>query len=163
MRVQRLVDRRFRLATVLLSALLLSGCATLRPSFETPTVTVSSFRATPGNGVVPNFEIGLHVVNPNAQALPLRGVSYSVALEGRELLTGVGNDLPVVPAYGEGTVKLTAVPNLLQSLNFFTDLLNRPRDRFSYELTAKLDVGRLLPAIRIRDAGEFNLQGTVTR
>lgn len=151
------------LCLVLTCLFLQSGCATLRPSFEAPTVSVSSFRAVPGRGLVPDFEIGLHVVNPNAQPLSLRGVSYSVALEGRQLLTGVGNDLPEVPAYGEGDVSLTAVPDLLQSVAFFTDLLDRPRDRVRYELTARLDVGRLLPAIRITDSGEFTLPRTTAR
>jgi len=153
----------WRLPAIVFAVLLLTGCASLQPGFETPTVRVASFRAIPGSGVVPNFEIGLQVINPNARALPLRGVSYAVAIEGRELLTGVGSDLPVVPGYGEGEVTLTAVPNLLQSLSFFNDLLNRPRDRFRYELSAKLDVGGLLPAIRIADTGEFNLQGAVAR
>ncbi len=78
------------------AAVLLAGCAGLRPGYETPTVTVKSFRAIPSEGMLPEFEIDLHVVNPNREPLKLVGVSYTVTLEGHELIRGVGNELPVI-------------------------------------------------------------------
>lgn len=38
------------------------------------------------------------------------------------------------------------------------DLVAGPKDKLSYEFEAKLDVGSFVPAIRVRDEGEFNLQ-----
>ena len=143
---------------VVMLALGLGACAGLRPGFETPTVTVSSFRPLPGDGAVPRFEIGLHIVNPNREALKLEGLAYTVSLEGRELVKGVDNDLPVIEGYGEGDVKLVATPNLLGGIRLVTDLMASPRDNFSYALEAKLDVGRFAPAIRVRDEGEIALQ-----
>ena len=61
-------------------AILMAGCAGLRPGWETPTVTVKSFRAIPSQGMLPEFEIDLHIVNPNREALKLAGVSYTVSL-----------------------------------------------------------------------------------
>lgn len=143
---------------VVMLALGLGACAGLRPGFETPTVTVSSFRPLPAEGAVPRFEIGLHIVNPNREALKLEGLAYTVSLEGRELVKGVDNDLPVIEGYGEGDVTLVATPNLLGGIRLVTDLMASPRDRFSYALEAKLDVGRFTPAIRVRDEGEIALQ-----
>ena len=116
-----------RTATTLLAALVLQACAGLRPGYEIPTVTVSSFRALPSQGVLPNFEIGLEVVNPNAEALRLRGISYGISLGGHELIKGVGNDLPVIAAYGQGEFKLTASANLLAGMQLFGDLMNAVR------------------------------------
>ena len=42
-------------------AVLLAGCAGLRPGWETPTVTVKSVRAVASQGMLPEFEIDLHM------------------------------------------------------------------------------------------------------
>ena len=86
----------------------LPGCTSLDSDFETPTVTINSFRAVPSDSGAPSFEIGLRVINPNREALELQGVAYTISLEGRELVTGVGKDLPVIPAYSEGIFTVTA-------------------------------------------------------
>jgi hypothetical protein len=59
---------------------------------------VTSFRALPSEGMAPRFLIGLHIINPNREAISLQGITYRVSLEGRKLLNGVANDLPEVPA-----------------------------------------------------------------
>ena len=138
---------------------LLVGCASLLPSFETPTVNVSSFEILPGNSIVPTFEIGLHVTNPNQTALKLKGFSYHVELEGYRIISGVSNQLPVIEAYGEGDVLLQVRPDLFSTINLFTDLMNQPRDKFTFKLEALLDVGGLMPKIRVYEEGEFSLAG----
>lgn len=138
---------------------LLAGCAALQPGFEQPQVNVTSFRALPNSTSVPRFEIGLHVVNPNAFALKLQGLSYAVSLEGHQILTGVTNQLPQIAAYGEGDVLLQASPDLISTISLFADLLSQPRESFNYQLKAKLDIGALLPKITIERTGKVSLQG----
>ena len=82
----------------------------------------------PSEGVLPTFEIGLHVTNPNSEALKLRGVSYTISLEGHEIIKGVGNDLPTIDAYGEGQFKLTAATNLFAGIQLITELMNGAND-----------------------------------
>lgn len=78
--------------------------------FETPPVSVQAFRpvATDSGGGLPSFEIALHVINPNLEPLELVGISYTISLDGHELIKGVGNELPVIEGYGEGSFTLTA-------------------------------------------------------
>ncbi len=152
-----------RWALVLGLSMLVQGCAGMRPGYETPTVTVSSFRALPSQGALPNFEIGLHVVNPNREPLKLRGVSYTVNLGGHELIKGVGNELPIIEAYGEGGFTLTAAPNLLAGIGLVTDLMRSSTESIDYKLQAKLDVGMIQPAIRITDAGTISLRASNSR
>lgn len=144
-------------------SLALQACAGWRPDYETPTVTVSSFRALPSQGALPNFEIGLRVINPNREPLKLRGVSYTVDLGGHELIKGVGNELPVIEAYGEGDFTLTATPNLLAGIGLVTDLMRLSTDSISYKLQAKLDVGTMRPAIRVTDSGQISLRPSSSR
>ena len=136
----------------------LSACAGMRPGFETPTVAVTSFRMLPSSGITPEFEIGLRVTNPNSQDLKLKGLAYTASLDGREVIKGVANDLPVIEGYGSGDVTLTALPDLVAGMRFFTNLLSGPRDTVDYALEAKLDVGTFMPPIRVREEGTLSLQ-----
>ena len=139
--------------------LLLSfGCAALQPGYETPQVTISSFEALPSQGVIPRFQIGLHIINPNRTPLDLKGVSYTISLEGNKILTGVSNQLPKIEAYGEGNVVLNASVDFLSSMGFLKDLIqNQKNDNITYNFAAKLDVGSLYPFIRITKKGEISL------
>jgi hypothetical protein len=139
---------------------LLSACATLSPDYEEPTVTLSSFRALPSEGMVPAFEIGLRIINPNSQALNLEGIVYTISLDGYELVKGVGKDFPVIEGYSEGNVKLTASANLLAGMRFVSSVMKSQDGAFEYEFKAKLDLGGLYPSIRIKETGNINLDGS---
>jgi len=138
-------------------AIILSACATMSPDYEEPTVTLSSFRAIPSEGMVPAFEIGLRIINPNSQALNLDGIVYTVSLQGHELIKGVGKDFPVIEGYSEGEVKLIATANLLAGIRFIGDMMQSNGDPVEYEFKAKLDLGGLYPSIKVRETGEINL------
>jgi len=141
-----------------LSLLFTLSCATLQPGYETPIVSITSFEAIPSQGVIPQFQIGLHIVNPNRSPLNLKGISYTITLEGHKIMTGVSNQLPQIEAYGEGDLVLNASVDLFSSIGFFTDLMrNQKKDKFSYSLNAKLDAGSLHPLIRITKKGEISL------
>ena len=136
----------------------ITGCATLQPGYETPVVSVTSFEAIPAQGMMPQFQIGLHIVNPNRTALNLKGVSYTISLEGHKIMTGVSNQLPQIDPYGEGDVLLTASVDLFNSIGFFADLVrSQKKETLSYSLNAKLDAGTLHPLIRVKKEGELTL------
>jgi len=144
---------------IITATVLLAGCTGMRPGYETPTVTVKSVRAIPSEGMLPEFEIDLHVVNPNREALKLVGVSYTVSLEGHELIKGVGNDLPVIEGYGEGDITLNASADLFAGVGLVRELMSSQKDTLSYSFEAKLDPGALRPSIRVKDSGEVSLSG----
>jgi LEA14-like dessication related protein len=149
---------RFAWFSLLASLLVLvSGCAGLQTDFKEPTVSVTSFRALPSEGMAPRFEIGLHVTNPNRTALALAGVSYTVSLEGRQILTGVANDLPEIKAYGEGDIMLQATADPFNSISLLADLIRQPRDTFAYELEAILDLGGMYPNVNVDKKGQISL------
>jgi LEA14-like dessication related protein len=78
-----------------------SGCASLSTDFEEPSLQINSIRLINFDGITPQFEIDLHIVNPNRDALELKGLSYTLHLSGRQVVSGATSDLPVVAAYGE--------------------------------------------------------------
>lgn len=151
------MPRIIRTLIILTTVSMITGCATLHPDFETPTVTVNAIRALPSESIAPRFEIDLHITNPNRTALTLQGIAYSLTLDGHKILTGVANELPTIDGYGEGDVTLMASTSLLSSIRFLADLVNAQPDTISYDLDAKLDVGRFRPNIHVSENGEINL------
>ncbi|HMB17276.1 MAG TPA: LEA type 2 family protein [Pelovirga sp.] len=149
--------RIFKRILVYLLLLTVTACAPLFPGFETPTATLSSLRILPGNAIVPTFEIGLNISNPNRVPLKLDGMTYAVYLEGEPVLRGLTNQLPVIAAYGEGEILIEARPDVFSTINLFTRWLNQPGDVFNYSFEAQLDVGRFIPKITIVRSGEISL------
>lgn len=150
--------RSFGLTLALVIAcLLLPACATLNPDYEEPTVTMTSFRAIPAEGVMPTFEIGLRIINPNPAPLNLEGVVYSISLQEHELIKGVGKDYPQIEGYSEGDITLTASSSMLKSIQFITDLVKNQDEPLTYEFRAKLDLAGLHPSLKISETGSFKL------
>lgn len=135
----------------------LTGCASLSPNYEQPTVTLSSFRALPSEGMTPSFEIGLRIINPNASALALSGVVYTVSVQGHELVKGVGKDFPVIEGYSQGDITLTASANLLGGIRLLGDLMQVENDALKYDFEARLDLAGFHPSIRVHEKGSFQL------
>jgi len=147
---------------LLFLALLLAGCATLDPDYEEPSVALTSFRALPADGMVPSFEVGLRIINPNPQDLELVGIVYSIELDGREIVKGVGKDFPVIEGYSQEDVTITASVQLLSGLRLITDMMGEQRNDLEYAFNAKLDLGGLAPSIRVSEKGRLDFAGGLT-
>jgi len=144
--------------------LLFSGCSTLQPGYEIPVVSITSFKALPTQGLIPQFEINLRIINPNRSPLDLKGISYTISLEGHKIMTSVSNKLPKIEAYGEGDVALKASMDLFRSIKFFTDLMkSQDINNISYSLKAKLDAGSLHPLIYTTKKGQINLKQAIKK
>ena len=133
-----------------------TGCATLRPSFETPSVNVTTFKLLSIDSLMLQFEIGLRVVNPNAEKLSLRGMTYKVFLNGHDVVQGTATDLPVVPAYGEAEFKVNASVGLFEGMRFLNDMLKSAGGQVAYRVQANLDIGALYPMVKIEKNGKFS-------
>ncbi len=143
---------RFFLLQVMAVSLLLA-CATIPSDFEEPAVSVTSFKPINSGGITPQFEIVLHVTNPNREALAIEGMSYTIHLEGNKVMSGVSNDLPTIEPYGEADVTLNATANLLGGFKLLTGLMNSQKENIDYEFKAKLDVGTFMPRISVVKKG----------
>lgn len=142
---------------VVFSALLLGGCASMSYS-ELPSVSVTSVSLAPHpEGVLPNFLIGLRVVNPNRATLPLVGMSYSLEVEDARILSGAAGDLPEVPAYGNADIVVELSPDLFGSARLLGGLMSGHHEALDFRFKARLDVGGWRPDIRIEETGRLDL------
>ena len=146
-----------RLGVICAAALLvLTGCAALGPAEERPQLSITSFKVSPESaGAAPLFDIGLRLVNPSRSELVLRGISYSVEIDGHRVLTGASADLPRVPAYGMADFTIQATPDLFGSLRLLTELFSSPQQQHEYTFRARLDTGGLGRGIILRESGRF--------
>jgi LEA14-like dessication related protein len=148
----------FKSPLILLTWLLmLSSCASITPDLDPPKVTLENFRALPAQGNAPRFEITLRVVNPNKQTLDIAGISYSVELLDKELISGVTNDIPVIEGYSEEVVTLEAGLQLFQLMRLLTSLGSSASDSLEYRFSAKIDFNGFVPTQRIEETGEITL------
>ena len=144
-------------ALVLFGAAFLGGCATLTQELDPPKVNLQSFRSLPSEGSAPRFEIKLRIMNPNAQPLDIAGISYSVELFDKELVTGVANDIAPIEGYGEGVVTLEAGLQLFEMLRLLASLGENTTQPLVYRFSAKIDFNGFMPTQRIEDSGEITL------
>jgi LEA14-like dessication related protein len=128
---------RFFLAAILL---VLSGCATLGPDFDEPTVELVSFKALPASGFEQNFEIGLKLTNPNSFELPFNGISCELSVAGETLARGVTADIPTAGAYGESRFVVPVSTSLIGGFKVIKALMDNQGQGISYQLKAKLDI-----------------------
>lgn len=148
----------FKRVVVLLLMTFIVACAGLTPTYEKPQVSVTSFALAPdSSGLVPRFNIGLHVINPNRSALPLVSMNYSVEVEGIRILNGAEPNLPRIKGYSSADIVIQVSPDLFASARLLNQLLSGQRDDLNYLFKAQLDVGSLMPYINIEEKGRFDL------
>ncbi len=145
--------------TAVLIVLCLSACASLTPEFDPPKVSLESFNSLPSEGGAPRFEIKLRVANPNKQTLDIAGIAYSVELLGKELISGVTNEVPVIEGYTEEVVTLEAGLQLFELVRLITGLGNVNTEALDYRFSAKIDFNGFIPTQRIEETGQINLNG----
>ncbi|GAA0696168.1 hypothetical protein GCM10009104_25160 [Marinobacterium maritimum] len=150
---------RFYTICLLMLGTLLSGCAGLQPGYEPPRLEVTGVRLDPSSrGAVPQFLIGLRVINPNRQSLQLDGISYNLYLQDQRVLSGVARDLPDVAGYGDQAIEVSATPALFGSIRLLTELMNSPQLKaLDYRVEAKLDGGGLQWPVRVEEEGQLPL------
>ncbi len=136
---------------------LLSGCASITPQLDPPKVSIESFKSLPSQAGTPRFEIKLRVANPNKQTLDIAGISYSVELLGKEVISGVTNDVPVIEGYSEEIVTLEAGLQLFQLLRLLSAMGRTQADTLDYRFSAKIDFNGFIPTQRIEETGEITL------
>lgn len=150
----KLVPRFIVIALLSLSV----ACAALYPEFDPPKVTIESVESLPSEGIGPRFQIKLRVMNPNKQALDIAGISYAIDILGRELLSGVTNEVPMIPAYGEEIVTLNAGINMFQFVRLLSGLGKTSTDALNYSFSAKIDFNGFIPTQRVAETGVFDLK-----
>jgi LEA14-like dessication related protein len=149
---------RAAIALCATSALFTPGCV-LAPKFTTPTLTVASVQVEGGDLLEQRLRVRVHVANPNDRRLPIKGVVYTLEIEGQPFASGESAESFVVPALGETEFDMNVTTNMAGML---MRLLTRGSDALqsvSYHLTGKIALSEgWLQLIPFEQRGTFRLQ-----
>ena len=135
-----------RCVLLLLAAILVGACALLPTGLEPPRVSLVNIEPQAMTLFEQRYRVSIRIQNPNPQPLRLRGLSYRLDLNGRELASGVGRSAAEIPGLGEAVVTtelLSSVFALVEQLRLLE--ASGGALRYSLEGTLHLAGGQRLP------------------
>lgn len=139
-------------------ALLSAGCA-LAPKLATPTLTIVGVRLEGSDLLAQHLRVRVHVQNPNDRRLPVKGIAYTLDVDGQPFATGESAAGFVVPALGAAEFDMNVTTNVAGTL---LRLLARGPDALAsvpYRLTGKISLAAgWLQSIPFEQRGTFRLQ-----
>ena len=98
--------------SILLSGLLLTGCATTDTLVARPTVSLTSVELESVSFGQQTFLLGFQIYNPNAFPLPVRSVRYRVLFDDQRFAGGDARGSFMVPANETGEFQLSSLGEL---------------------------------------------------
>ena len=135
----------------------LSGCATHGPLVQNPEVELRGVELQALSFTSQKFLLRFNVTNPNAFALPVRGIRYMVFLERERFAQGETTSRFSVPANGSGDFDISVELDLISSATSLAPLLRAGSSRpLEYELHGSLAIG-----IPLAGPLSFSRQGTI--
>lgn len=133
---------RLTLSLILLSSLV--GCSTWFSSqFEDPEIELLKVEVERARLTDQLFHLYFRIDNPNPVSVPVRGMVYSVHLNGMKLADGESSDWFTVPARSSHTFKVPVRTNLWRHLKKVVRMLEKPDRPISYQLQAEIKTGLL--------------------
>jgi LEA14-like dessication related protein len=93
-----------------------AGCATLVPKLEPPVLTVTRVELGGGSLDQQQLHLTVHVVNPNARQIKVRGIDCNLELSDQAFATGATDAAFTLPASGETDFGLNVTANLNTAL-----------------------------------------------
>ena len=124
-----------------LLVVLLQGCAYLNDSFERPDVKLAGVRQVAAEDGNAGFELRFNVINPNPQPMPVKGVYFSLRLQGLNVVSGVSDQEVNIPAFGESELTVNASIDVLSSLRLVTGVLTNGDKAVTYSFQVRLHTG----------------------
>ena len=141
------------------AALLLAACA-LTPKFIPPRLSVVDVQIESSDLWEQRLKVRMRVQNPNDRRLPVKGLEYSLEVEGQQFASGASAASFVVPPMGEAEFDMNVTTNLAGTL---IKLLGRGSDALgqsvAYRLTGKIALSQgLMRSMPFEERGTFRLQ-----
>lgn len=153
----------FRQSMWLVCAVFLTACAALGPKLQTPDLSILDVQLVKGDLFEQRLKARMRVQNPNAVGLAVRGITYTIELEGQELGRGLSGSSFFVPPTGEAEFDMLVTANLAGTLLKIAERARKSGAAAPNELTyrlrgeVKLDTG-LLRTVPFDQKGSLKLR-----
>jgi LEA14-like dessication related protein len=142
---------------VFVAVLGLSSCSLFVPKLEAPRLSVVDVELQKGQLWQQKLKVRMHVQNPNDRVLPIKGITYTLDVNGEEFAHGESAASFVVPALGEAEFDMNMTANMAGTI---ISLLSHGADsNVEYHLKGKISLSEgLLRSIPFDQHGTFKLQ-----
>jgi len=146
-----------RALSVVLALLSLSACSLFVPKLEPPRLSVVSIDFLKGALWQQKLRVRLQVDNPNDRALPIKGITYTLEVNGQEFAHGESATSFDVPALGQAEFDMNMTANMAGTI---ISLLSHGGDAtVEYHLVGRVSLSHgLLRSIPFDQHGTFNLR-----
>ena len=148
-----------RCAAGLMVAVLAAACA-LAPKLEPPKLSIVGAQIVSGDLFTQRLKVRVHVQNPNDRVLPVKGLEYTIEVEGEQFASGESATSFEVPALGEAEFDMNVTTNLAGALlKVLARGPNALGQEVSYRLAGKVSLSEgLFRSIPFEEHGTFKLQ-----
>jgi len=137
---------------------LLGGCA-LAPKFTTPQLTIVGVKLEGSDLLAQRLKVRVHVQNPNDRSLPVKGIDYTLDVDGQPFASGESAGSFVVPALGEAEFDMNVTTNMAGTLVRLLARSSEARASVPYRLSGKIALSQgWLQSIPFEQHGTFSLQ-----
>lgn len=148
--------KAMRALTALLTAVVLAGCA--YSHLEKPKLEVLDVQLLKGDLLQQQLKLRMRVQNPNDRELPVRGITYELAVAGEAFAHGESERDFVVPALGSAEFDVNVTANAATAL---LKILGGGRrlESVDYRLTGKVALSSgMLRSIPFDETGKIHLR-----
>lgn len=138
------------LACLLLLAL--QSCSLLKQEFHDPDIKVVSFSNVQGSNILKQrFALTLELTNPNDLELDVKGMTFTLAIAGIDIMQGVSDKVPVIKPYSTTEFTVQGSANVIQAMRLLHKMQKNIGQDVSYTLNTRIDLRRGWPS-------SFNLE-----
>ena len=140
-----------------IALLALSGCALFVPKLQEPHLSVVGIELQKGSLWQQKLRMRMHVDNPNDRVLPIKGITYTLDVNGQEFAHGESAASFVVPPLGEAEFDMNMTANMAGTI---ISLLSHGNDpNVEYHLAGKISLSHgWLHSVPFDQRGTFKLQ-----
>lgn len=148
--------------TSLCSTVLLTGCAVLGPKLVTPDLKIVSVEIVKSDLFEQRLKARMRVQNPNARALDVRGLTYTIEVGGEEFGRGMSGNSFTVPAMGEAEFDMIVTANMAGTLLRLASKAERSGgapESLDYRIVGKVSLASgLLRSVPFEQQGTLKLR-----
>lgn len=134
----------------------LSACSLFGGYQETPHVSLVGIQPIEMGLLEQRYGLQLRILNPNDKEIPVKGLSYSIEINGHEFAYGVSRQPVTIPPFSEALLDVEVVSNLLNVMQQFQEISGENRNSLKYRLRGKISLAKSLARL------PFNVEGELT-
>ncbi|HYK25850.1 MAG TPA: LEA type 2 family protein, partial [Steroidobacteraceae bacterium] len=131
----------------------------LAPKFEKPNLSIENIALERGDLFSQRLLVHMRVQNPNDRELPVKGLSYTLYINGEQAAHGVSDKSFIVPALGEAEFDMHVTANMAGTVLGLLARGGGAPDRIDYRVAGKVELSSgFMRSIPFDRRGTFSLR-----